>query len=138
MPEINEYHSASHCRYLTQYHIIWCPKFRFAVLQNGIDDTLKKILQDICDRYHYTVKALEVMPDHIHLFVDCPQTAAPCDIARTLKSISAIELFRIYPKLKQFYARGGALWSGGYFISTVGHISETTVKQYIEEQKSHG
>ncbi|HCE78093.1 MAG TPA: IS200/IS605 family transposase [Lachnospiraceae bacterium] len=138
MPEINEYHSASHCRYLTQYHIIWCPKFRFAVLQNGIDDTLKKILQDICDRYHYTVKALEVMPDHIHLFVDCPQTAAPCDIARTLKSISAIELFRIYPKLKQFYARCGALWSGGYFISTVGHISETTVKQYIEEQKSHG
>ena len=75
---------------------------------------------------------------HIRLFVDCPQTAAPCDIARTLKSISAIELFRIYPKLKQFYARCGALWSGGYFISTVGHISETTVKQYIEEQKSHG
>lgn len=138
MPGINEYHSASHCRYLTQYHIIWCPKFRFAVLQNGIEDTLKKILQDICDRYHYTVKALEVMPDHIHIFVDCPQTAAPCDIARTLKSISAIELFRIYPKLKQFYARCGALWSGGYFISTVGHISETTVKQYIEEQKSHG
>lgn len=138
MPEINEYHSASHCRYLTQYHIIWCPKFRFAVLQNGIDDTLKKILQAICNRYHYTIKALEVMPDHIHIFVDCPQTAAPCDIARTLKSISAVELFRISPELKQFYARCGALWSGGYFISTVGHISETTVKQYIEEQKSHG
>jgi putative transposase len=76
------------------------------------------------------------MPDHIHIFVDCPQTVAPCDAARTLKSISAIELFRVYPSLKQFYARCGALWSSGYFISTVGRISESTVKKYIEDQKT--
>jgi len=81
------------------------------------------------------MKALEVMPDHIHIFVDCPQTAAPCDIARTLKSISAIEMFRKFPQLKKFYARAGVLWSAGYFISTVAHISEATVKKYIEEQK---
>ena len=41
-----QYHSASHCKYLTQYHIIWCPKFRFSVLQNGADDALKSILDD--------------------------------------------------------------------------------------------
>ena len=57
--------------------------------------------------------------------------------ARTLKSISAIEMFKIYPQLKQFYSRCGALWSRGYFISTVGYISEATVKKYIEEQKVH-
>ena len=130
-----QYHSASHCRYLTQYHVIWCPKFRFSVLQNGADETLKQILHDICKRYHYEIKALEVMPDHIHIFVDCPRTTAPCDIARTLKSISAIEMFKAYPKLKQFYARAGVLWSRGYFISSVGHINEETIKRYIEEQK---
>ena len=100
-----QYHSASHCRYLTQYHIIWCPKFRYNVLQNGVDTAIKRILYEICDKYNYSIKALEVMPDHIHIFVDCPQTVAPCDIARTLKSISAVELFKIYPQLKQFYAR---------------------------------
>ena len=98
---------------------------------------MKNILAGICSRYGYTVKALEVMLDHVHIFVDCPQTVTPCDIARTLKSISAIELFRAYPQLKKFYARAGGLWSSGYFISSVGHISETTVKKYIEEQK-HG
>ena len=41
-----QYHSASHCKYLTQYHIVWCPKFRFSVLQNGADNTLKNILAD--------------------------------------------------------------------------------------------
>ena len=45
--------------------------------------------------------------------------------------------FKEYPQLKRFYARAGVLWSAGYFISSVGHISESTVKKYIEEQK-HG
>ena len=131
-----QYHSASHCKYLIQYHIIWCPKFRFSVSQENVDNTLKQILQKICDTYGYRVKALEVMPDHIHIFVDVPQTVAPCDVVRTLKSISAIELFKAYPKLKQFYARRGVLRSRGYFVSTVGHISEDTVIKYIEEQKN--
>lgn len=132
-----QYHSASYCKYLIQYHIIWCPKFRFAVLKGDVESKLKEILQQICEKYHYQIKALEVMPDHIHIFVDCPQTVAPCDIARTLKSISAIQMFRAFPSLKRFYARCGVLWSSGYFISTVGHISESTVIRYIEEQKHH-
>jgi putative transposase len=132
-----QYHSASHCKYLIQYHIIWCPKFRFAVLKGDVESKLKEILQQICEKYHYQIKALEVMPDHIHIFMDCPQTVAPCDIARTLKSISAIQMFRAFPSLKRFYARCGVLWSSGYFISTVGHISESTVIRYIEEQKHH-
>ena len=78
------------------------------------------------------------MPDHIHIFVDVPVSVAPCDVVRTLKSISAIELFKAFPKLKQFYAKCGVLWSRGYFISTVGHISEATVVKYIEEQKTNG
>ena len=75
------------------------------------------------------------MPDHIHIFVDVRQTVASCDVARTLKSIGAIELFKAYPQLKKFYAKCGALWSGGYFVSTVECISESTVIKYIEKQK---
>lgn len=86
--------------------------------------------------YRYLIKALEVMPDHIHIFVDAPQTVVPCDIVRTLKSISAIEMFKEFPQLKRFYSRCGVLWSRGYFIFSIGHISEKTVKKYIEEQKN--
>jgi len=132
-----QYHNASHCKYLIQYHIIWCPKFRFSVLKGNAEDTLKLILQKICVHYNYHIKALEVMPDHIHIFIDVPQTVAPCDVVRTLKSISAIELFKAFPQLKRFYARCGVLWSRGYFVSTVGHISDATVKKYIAEQKNH-
>lgn len=131
------YHRALHCKYLIQYHIIWCPKFRFSVLEGNVELVLKQILQNLCDEYQYRIKALEVMPDHIHIFVDVPQTVAPCDVVRTLKSRSAIALFQAFPKLKQFYAKCGVLWSRGYFVSTAGHISEATVIKYIEEQKQH-
>ena len=133
----DQYHSSSHCKYLIQYHIIWCPKFRFSVLTGNVELTLKQILQKICEEYGYFIKALEVMPDHIHIFVDVPQTVAPCDVVRTLKSKSAIALFQEFPQLKQFYARCGVLWSRGYFVSTVGSISESTIVRYIEEQKNH-
>lgn len=132
-----QYHRSSHCKYLIQYHIIWCPKFRFSVLKGDVEDRLKQILQKICDDYGYKIKALEVMSDHIHIYVDVPQMVAPCDVVRTLKSISAIEMIKSFPELKQFYARCGVLWSRGYFISTVGHISEATVIKYIEEQKNN-
>lgn len=131
----NSYHSGNHCKYLIQYHIIWCPKFRYCVLDD-VEGTLKQILHRICQKYGYQVKALEVMSDHIHIFIDCPQTVAPCDVVRTLKSRTAVELFQAYPELKRFYARCGSLWSRGYFISSVGTISSATVQKYIEEQKS--
>ena len=130
-----KYHSTSHCKYLIQYHIMWCPEFRFSVLKGNFEDALKQTLQKICNDYNYHIKSLEVMPDHIHIFVDVPQTVAPY-VTRTLKSISAIELFKAYPQFKKFYAGCGALWSGGYFVSTVERISEVAVIKYIEELKN--
>ncbi|MDF2854721.1 MAG: transposase IS200-family protein [Neobacillus sp.] len=76
------------------------------------------------------------MPDHIHLFLSTKPTVSPTDVVRTLKSISAILLFKRFPGLKKLYSRCGSLWSKGYFVSTVGKVSEETVKRYIQEQKS--
>lgn len=137
MNENIRYHSGEHCRYLTQYHVIWCPKFRYPVLNERRQEWVKQILKDICTAYHYEIKALEVMPDHIHIFVDVPQTVAPCDVARALKSRSAIAMLSEDSELRKYYQRCGVLWSRGYFISTIGHVSEETVKRYIQEQKSH-
>ena len=67
-------------------------------------------------------------PDHIHVFIDVPQTAASYDVVGTFKDISAIELFKAFPQLIQSYAGCGILWSRGYFVSTV--------TKYIEEQKN--
>ena len=132
---MNKYNRLNHCKYLLQYHIIWCPKFRFNVLNGRIELELKEILRNIGENYGYEIKEIEIMPDHIHLFISTKPTVAPTDVVRTLKSISARELFKRFPKLKAFYNRSGSLWSKGYFVSSVGNVSEETVRKYIQEQK---
>lgn len=130
----NNYKRLSHCKYLVQYHFVWCPKFRFKVINGNIKKSLKNILTNVCNRYQYEILELEVMPDHIHIFLSAKPTVAPADIVRTLKSISAIKVFKEYPKLKKFYARCGSLWSKGYFVSTIGNVSSQTIKRYIQNQ----
>ena len=132
---MSEYKSSGHSKYLVQYHIIWCPKFRFKVLTGDIEGVLKDIIKNISKEYKYEIKALEVMPDHIHLFVATKPTVAPTDVVRTIKSITTVKLFKEFPELKNFYSRVGSLWSKGYFVSTVGNVSERTIQKYIENQK---
>ena len=132
---MSEYNRLNHCKFLIQYHIIWCPKFRFNVLNGHVESEFKQILWIISTQYEFEIKEIEIMPDHIHLFISTKPTIAPTDVVRILKSISARELFKKFPKLKEFYNRSGSLWSKGYFASTVGKVSEETVKRYIQEQK---
>lgn len=58
------------------------------------------------------------MPDHVHLFISAPPTVAPVDIVRKLKSISANEIIKGFPKSKQSKFWGSGLWSRGYYIGT--------------------
>ena len=57
--------------YSLQYHLVWCTKYRKKVLKDGIDLECKKMLQDLAEEYRFQILAMEVMPDHIHMFVDC-------------------------------------------------------------------
>lgn len=126
---------ASNRKNRIQYHIAWCPRFKYPALKGNVQAALQQILENICTKYNYNIKTLEVMPEHIQIFVDVPQTVAPCDVVRTLKSLSAIEMFKAFPVLKTFYAKYGVLWSQKYFIATVGESTKIDVRTYIEELK---
>jgi putative transposase len=136
MSKKDKYKSSAHAVYLCQYHLVWCPKFRFPVLKTVVEESLKKIFREIAAEYDYEIIEMEVMPDHVHLFVGAKPSVAPSDIVRTFKSISAIRLFKEYEPLRQYYARCGVLWSRGKFLSTIGFVSAETIKKYIQEQKS--
>ena len=133
---MEQYNSLNHCKYLIQYHIIFCSKFRFKVLYDKIENRLKELILNIANIYDFKIIEMEVMPDHIHLFVSCKPTISPTDIVRILKSITARRLFEEFPKLRKFYRKCGVLWSKGYFVCSIGNASPETLKRYIQEQKS--
>lgn len=120
------------------YHIIWCPKFRHPVLVDAVAIELKNILNQTCVTYDWILHELEIMPDHVHLFIQTNPTDAPSDVAKTLKSISAVHLFNKFPALKGQKFWGTGLWSPSTYYGSVGEMSEDIVRKYIQNQKTKG
>jgi len=114
------------------YHIIWCVKYRRKTLVDGVDVRLKELLLERADSLGLTIENMEVMPDHVHLFVKSPPIHAPHFIVGQLKGYSSRMLRGEFPKLK---SRLPTLWTRSYYIESVGHISQETVKKYIGDQK---
>ncbi len=115
------------------YHLIWCPKYRRKVLTGDIETRLKELLHEKAERLGITIEHLEVMPDHVHLFVKADPTFAPHYVVQQLKSYTSFQLRKEFPSL---VSRLPTLWTRSYYAESVGHISEATVKKYIEEQKN--
>jgi len=123
--------------YQIGYHIVWCVKYRKPVLVDQIAEDMRKLLTKIAVDNNITIETMEIMPDHIHLFVTATPNHLIADMVKALKGVSARFLFKKHPNLKQTLW-GGHLWNPSYYVGTVGNISEQTVKRYIETQKKAG
>lgn len=114
------------------YHLTWCPKYRRPVLVPPVDSRLKTLLVMKASEMAVEIVRMEVMPDHVHLFVKTPPTLAPHYVVQQLKGYTSRLLRHEYPQLR---SRLPTLWTRSYYVESVGHISEDTVKRYIEDQK---
>lgn len=115
------------------YHLIWCPKYRRKVLVGDIEFRLKHLLDEKAKSIGIKIENMEVMPDHVHLFVKCSTTDSPHWIVQQLKGYTSRILRTEFNELKR---RLPTLWTRSYYCESVGHISEATIKKYIEEQKN--
>ena len=123
-----------HTVYNVAYHIIFCPKYRRSVLVNRIETRLKELLEEVALQKNWILERYEVMPDHVHLFVKVSPNDSPNHVVATFKGYSSFKLRSEFPELK---SKLPSLWTNSYYIETIGHISEDTIKRYIENQKNH-
>ena len=114
------------------YHIIWCPKYRRKVLVDAVEEMLKLLLYKKAYEIGISIEEMQIMPEHVHLFVKALPTASPHWIVQQMKGYTSHELRMQFPSLK---TRLPTLWTRSYYIESCGHISEDTVRKYIEEQK---
>ena len=75
-------------------------KIQKKVLKNGIDTECKEMLQNLAEEYKFQILAMEVMPDHIHLLVDCKPQFYISDMIKIMKGNLARQMFLAYPELK--------------------------------------
>jgi putative transposase len=118
--------------YNVGYHLIWCPKYRRQVLVGEIEMRLKELLNIKAGEIGVNIEKMEVMPDHVHLFVKTDPTMSPHFVIQQFKGYTSRMLRQEFPHLK---SKLPTLWTRSYYAESVGHISEAVVKKYIEEQK---
>ena len=120
--------------YSLQYHLVWCTKYRKKVLTDGLDTECREMLQKLAEEYRFQILAMEVMPDHIHLLVNCKPQFFISDMIKIMKGNLARQLFLSHPELKKELG-GGHLWNPSYCAVTVSDRSREQILTYIEGQK---
>jgi len=118
------------CVFLINYHLIWCPKRRRRILVGLLKERLERILRETAPELESEVLALEVMPDHLYLFLSATPQWAPNQLVGRLKGKSARLLRQELPVL----LRMPSLWTRSFFCSTASKVSSETIKRYIAEQ----
>lgn len=121
----------AHCAYNINYHIVFCPKRRRKILVESIASDCKDIITQVCEEVKAKVEALEIMPDHVHLFVSANPTISPHALIKKIKGRTSNLLRKEYLQLSKMTS----LWSSSYYVGTIGQVSESVVKLYIENQK---
>jgi len=132
--------SGFHCKFNLNYHIVWIPKYRKVVLTGAVKEELQKILEEESKTLRLEMLALEIIPDHLYLFVGAKPTHIPYVIVKQLKGVSSMKLREQFPDLAylgypQRWKRFEHLWARGYYCGSAGHVSQDAVKRYILEQE---
>ena len=113
------YKASAHAVYDLKYHIVWTPKYRKELLVGEVAQAVQDLFYQIAAAYDMEIDTLEVMEDHVHVFLSAPPRYAPARVVQILKSLSARALFARFPRLcRQLW--GGQLWEDGYFVRSVG------------------
>jgi putative transposase len=118
--------------YSLKFHLVWCPKYRRPVLVKAVEKRLRELLAEKAEELQATIVALEVMPDHVHMFIETDPRWSISQLTRQFKGFTSHVLRNEFPSLR---SRLPTLWSRSYFAGSCGAVTEATVRHYIEEQK---
>jgi len=127
----DEYRHEGNAISLLNYHFVFIPKRRKKVLVDAIAQRLQEIICEVCNENRWRIIAMEIMSDHVHLFLNVKPTDNPSQIMNRIKGRASHHLRREFPELLKL----PTLWTPSYFVSTAGNISTKNVIEYIAHQK---
>lgn len=128
--------SASHNKYLLQYHLIFVCKYRRKLLvSQQIADDVKVLSTELCKKHRVDIKYMEVHKNHIHYMIETRPNINLSYFVRTMKGYITYHIWKKYPAyLYKCFWKEKTFFTDGYFICSVDNVSEKTLKEYIENQ----
>ena len=124
--------SLAHSKWECQYHIVFIPKYRKKVLYGKVRDDVREIIRTLCKYKQVEIIAGAVCIDHVHLCVSIPPKISISDFIGYLKGKSALMIYDKHPEMGNKWDR--SFWARGYYVVTVGKLTEENIKEYIHKQ----
>lgn len=132
---LKEYISKNHSKFLIKYHIILVCKYRKQLLVGAVEYDMKKIMRHISEMSDFDIEVMETDKDHLHMMVRSDPKLSPLQIVRRLKQMSISAVWKKYRDfLRHNFYKEHTFWTDGYFVSSIGNVSQETIKKYIENQ----
>jgi len=120
----------------SSYHLVFVPKCRYKVFRNPfIKQMAIEFFKGIGKKHGLVYHALEIVADHLHMFVEVPKKMSIWHVIRLLKALSAKCLFKAFPGFRKRYPRG-RFWSGYTYYESIGKVTASKIEKYINESQS--
>lgn len=121
--------------YDLHYHLVWVTKYRDKAFTPEIQQALKTKLVEIANDNGYTIQAIEVLENHVHILISAKPFVSVTVMIKKLKGISGLWLIKTFPMQMNKHFRHHHIWSPSYYVGSVGNTNEAIIKQYIVTQK---
>lgn len=124
-----------HAIYDLKYHLVWVPKYRKSLLVRAIEKRLREIIGEIAMHHGLEIVELELMPNHVHMFVEAPPKRAPGKISGIVQSgVCGSVVSGVSGIAAQ--ALGRSSLGAGYYAGSVGDkVTTEIVRRYIRHQR---
>lgn len=132
---LKEYISKDLSKFIIKYHIILVCKYRKQLLVGAFEYDMKKIMRHISEMSDFDIEVMETDKNHLHMMVRSEPKLSPLQIVRRLKQMSTSAVWKKYRDfLRHNFYKEHTFWTDGYFVSSIGNVSQETIKKYIENQ----
>lgn len=108
-------------------------KYRKNILTGSISDDIKQFSMEICNKYGVQISCMETDKDHIHYMLDIPPSISAEKLVKLIKSYTTYHIWECHD-LRRYYWKERTFWTDGYFICSVGNVSQAQLRKYIENQ----
>ena len=123
--------TASHTTYYHRFHVVWCPKYRYKVLQGKVRERIRGNIRQTCEEPGVHIIKGVLARDHIHMFISIPPKHSLSYVMQCIKGGSSRRIQQEFPELKKRYW-GRRFRARGWFPTTSGNVTDETILNYPE------
>lgn len=103
--------------------------------KSNIASDIKRLSIEYCQNHNVIIHYMETDKDHIHYMIETTPNINLSNMVKTMKSYITYHIWEKYSAyLSRCFWKERTFFSDGYFISSIGNVSQETLKNYIENQ----